>query len=100
MRQTIINLNDVVESFSFRPVVVNRKDGSSLDSKQVTSSVKLFLTAMNPELKNIGTVCIISSFVTIMIQRFVAKKIMRSSTEEEFLSLVVKILNTAVVMIC
>ncbi len=74
---------------------LHTKTGDVLDSANVTSSLRTFLKTRDPEMKNVTTMDVRSSFASMMLGLFRKGKAFQSYNEAEFLDYLAKLMNTS-----
>ncbi len=76
-------------------VFLHIRTGDVLDSANVTSSLRTFLKSRDPELQNVTTMDVRSSFASMMLGFFRKEKVFKSFNEAEFLAYLAKLMNTS-----
>ena len=77
-------------------ILLHSRTGESLDSWRITKTLKTFLMSIDPELKNVTSMAIRGSYAIMMLKFYRERKIFRELTQEQFLELLAKMMNTFV----
>ena len=94
IRPCIVSLLKLKESRGRqKTLLLHTRRGVPLTTPQVTSTLKRFLKSIDPELGNITTRSVRGSYATMMLRAFRNGMILQDQTEEQFLSLLAKMMN-------
>lgn len=97
VRDLILKRTEVDESGDpSRPLIMHTETGDYLTTSQVTRVLKGFISYHFSELQNITMMSLRSSFGTMMMDAFRAKRLFTEMEENEFLSVIAKVINTSV----
>ena len=98
MRPTILYKHGIqnVSSSANLPLLLDTRTGRPLESRQVTGSLRHFLTARDPEMSKVTTMSLRGSYASMMIECFQKRKILKGYSENEFLEFLSKAMNTSV----
>ena len=94
IRPCIVSLLKLKESRGRKKtLLLHTKRGVPLTTPQVTATLKRFLKGVDPELGKITTRSVRGSYATMMLRAFRNGMILADRTEEQFLSLLAKMMN-------
>lgn len=97
VRPTILwTSGECEESKGNKPLLLHSKKGTSLCTKQITAGIKKVLQHLDPEIGNVTSMMLRSSFATMMFEQYRRKEIMMHMSETEFLETVAIYMNTSV----
>lgn len=97
IRPLIVRKTGVDETRTeIKTLLVNTRTGLPLRTEQIQSSLRRFLTRIDPELALVTPMSIRASYATMMVQAFREKKLFRGKSEREFLEFLAKSMNTSV----
>ena len=96
IRPCIVSLLKLKESRGRKKtLLLHTKRGVPLTTPQVTGTLKRFMRGVDPELGKITTRSVRGSYATMMLRAFRNGMILQDRTEEQFLSLLAKMMNCA-----
>ena len=77
-------------------LLLDTRNGYSVESRSITSSVRRFLCERDPELSKVTAMSLRASYATMMMDSYQRRAVFRNYTEEEFLTFLSKAMNTSV----
>lgn len=96
MRGAVLRRAKVEESdFMDRPLLMHTEYGAKLRSSQVISCLRSFLTCNVPEMKSITVMALRCSYRTMTMRAFREKRIFPGLSEDDFLGILGKYMNTS-----
>lgn len=96
MRKVVVEKTSVDEQADDdRPLIMHTETGEALTTPQVTNTLKGYLRCAMPEAQNITMMSLRSSYCTMVMQDYRQKKIFPTLSEQEFLEVLSKNLNTS-----
>ena len=79
-----------------RTLLIHTKEGRSLESADITRTLRKFLGSVDAELANLTVMGIRGSYASMMLHSFRSKEILVDMSEKEFLIFLAKQMNTSV----
>lgn len=83
-------------SNDFQPLLVHSRYGDHLTTSNISHSIALFMTGVSTRLRRVTAMTLRASFATSMLHQYRSGRLGENMTEERFLELTAKQMNTSV----